>query len=183
MSEKTVKLYTAQSGIVLDTIQEKEISYVKKEYIKAKYGEDISKIILIAYDWFAKEMEKKIDKPENAEYPVWLFKNKKYALTYGADNLLNLNIPEKEVILFDNRKWERVLNLNYVGNSLEEEKEFDRKLRNYGMQTGYDVFKSPLHIKLKKEIKDSFSRIFDIEDKSIVKGASWCLKKEWLDLN
>ncbi|MDW7667327.1 MAG: DUF3841 domain-containing protein [Bacillota bacterium] len=183
MSVKTIKLYTAQSNIVVKTIKENEVSYVKKEYIETKYGNEISKIILIAYDWFVKEMERKIGKPEKAEYPVWLFKNKKYALTYGADNLLNLNIPEKEVILFDNRKWERVLNLNYVGNSLDEEKEFDRKLRNYGMQTGYDVFKSPLHINLKKQIKDSFSRVFEMEDKSIVRGASWCLKKEWIELN
>jgi len=39
------------------------VTYIKKEYIKAKYGNDISKIILTAYDWFVKEMKKKVDRP------------------------------------------------------------------------------------------------------------------------
>ena len=170
--------YTAQSDIVLKKLKSQNCVYVKKKYIEKKYGKNLSKNIFIAYDWFVNEFKKRVDKPNLAEYPFWLFKDKNYAKTYGSSNLLKVNIDDNKIVLFDNHKWERVLSLNYVGDSLEEEKEFDKRLKKYGLQTGLDVFNSPLHIKLQKEIKESFKKIFDIDEKSNIRAASWCLKND-----
>lgn len=174
-------LYTAQSDIVLKKLKSQNCVYVKKKYIEKKYGEKISKNIFIAYNWFVNEFKKRVDKPNLAEYPFWLFKDKTYAKTYGSSNLLKVNVDNSKIVLFDNHKWERVLSLNYVGNSLKEEKEFDKKLKKYGLQTGLDVFNSPLHIKLQKEIKESFKKIFEIDKNSTLRAASWSLKKDWID--
>ena len=173
-------LYTAQSDLVLEKLKANECIYVKKEYIRKKYGEDLSKNIFIAYDWFIKAFKEKVDPPEKAEYPFWLFEDPRYAKTYGDANLIELSISEDEIITFDNHKWERVLNLNYVGKSKAEEKAFDQDLKKYGLQTGLDVFNSPLHISLKKKIKNSFERIFEVDENSIVRGATWYLKNEWI---
>ena len=174
-------LYTAQSDLVLEKLKENHCIYVKKEYIQKKYGKDISKNIFIAYDWFRKAFKAEVKPPEKAEYPFWLFEDPGYAKSYGAANLIRLSIPENEIVFFDNHKWERVLNLNYVGESKAEEKAFDQSLKKYGLQTGLDVFNSPLHISLKNKIKKSFNRIFELEDHSVVRAASWCLKEEWID--
>jgi len=173
-------LYTAQLDIVLEKLKTSNCIYVKKEYIRKKYGEDLSQNILIAYDWFVKAFKEKVDPPESAEYPFWLFEDPRYAKTYGDANLIELYIPKDEIIYFDNHKWERVLNLNYVGESTAEEKAFDQNLKKYGLQTGLDVFNSPLHISLKNKIKKSFERIFELHENSVVRGASWCLKNEWI---
>jgi hypothetical protein len=172
--------YTAQSDIVLEKLKAKDCIYVKKEYINKKYGDDLSKNVLIAYDWFVKSFKEKVNQPEEAEYPFWLFEDPRYAKTNGDANLVELSIPEDEIVTFDNHKWERVLNLNYVGKSKAEEKAFDQDLKKYGLQTGLDVFNSPLHIGLKNKIKKSFERIFELDENSVVRGATWCLKKEWI---
>lgn len=173
-------LYTAQSDIVLEKLKTNDCIYVKKEYIQKKYGKTLSKNIFIAYDWFVKAFKEKVDPPEKAEYPFWLFEDPRYAKSYGDANLIKLLIPENEVVLFDNHKWERVLNLNYVGKSKAEEKAFDQNLKKYGLQTGLDVFNSPLHISLKNKIKKSFEGIFEVNENSVVRAASWCLKKDWI---
>lgn len=173
-------LYTAQSDLVLEKLKANECIYVKKKYIQKKYGENLSKNIFIAYDWFVKAFKEKVNPPEKAEYPFWLFEDPRYAKTYGDANLIKLSIPTDEIIAFDNHKWERVLNLNYVGKSKAEEKAFDQNLKKYGLQTGLDVFNSPLHIGLKNKIKKSFERIFELEENSIVRAASWHLKNEWI---
>lgn len=174
-------LYTAQSDLVLEKLKTNECIYVKKEYIRKKYREDLSKNMFIAYDWFIKAFKEKVDPPEKAEYPFWLFEDPRYAKTYGDANLIRLSIPKDEIVTFDNHKWERVLNLNYVGGSEAEEKAFDQDLKKYGLQTGLDVFNSPLHMSLKDKIKKSFERIFELEENSIVRGASWRLKNEWIN--
>jgi len=120
-------LYTAQSDIVLEKLKENDCIYVKKEYIGKKYGDDLSKNVFIAYDWFVKSFKEKVNQPEEAEYPFWLFEDPRYAKSYGAANLMKLTIPEDEVVLFDNHKWERVLNLNYVCKTESEKKAFDQK--------------------------------------------------------
>jgi hypothetical protein len=174
-------LYTAQSDLVLEKLKENDCIYVKKEYIQKKYGEDLSKNIFIAYDWFRKAFKEKVDSPEKADYPFWLFEDPRYAKTYGGAHLIKLSIPENEIVFFDNHKWERVLNLNFVGQSKTEEKAFDQNLKKYGLQTGLDVFNSPLHISLKTKIKKSFERIFELDENSVIRAASWYLKKDWMN--
>ncbi len=66
---ETITLYTGQRQVVLDTLKNEGIYHVKKNYVKEKYRE-VSSIFLEAYSWLVKEMEKRVHKPEGAEYPV-----------------------------------------------------------------------------------------------------------------
>lgn len=49
-----VLLHTNQRPVVFETIQEKSVYYVKREFIEMKY-EETSKLFLECYDWFIKQ--------------------------------------------------------------------------------------------------------------------------------
>lgn len=178
MSNERV-FYTAQTDIVFETLMDKGIYVVKKEFIQEKYGK-VAPIMFQAYNWFVKEFEKKIKHSENAEYPIWLFEDPKYAKVHISQNIMKLSIPEDQFILFDNRGWERVLSSEYVGLDEADEKKFENKIRNYGIDCGYAAFEKPFYPHIKNEIQKSWARIFDIKESSVVRAAIWELKKEWI---
>lgn len=93
-------------------------------------------------------------------------------------------IPREELLLFDRRKWNRILNLSYIGTE-EEEREFEKRLRRQGVMDSTDVFSQPYYPQMKAEIKKSWRRLFEeipeegMEAKNI-QGAVWRLKQEWI---
>lgn len=172
-------LYTSQSEIVLHTLKTEDYT-VKKEYITKKYGEDIAKIMLNAYDWFSKEMEKQIPKPKNSQYPIWLFHDIKYVTLGEGQHLITLEIPDDKHIVFDNHGWERVLSMSYVGKSEKEEYDYDKKLQTIGINVNSDIFFKPYYPIQKREIISSWKNIFYTTEKSIKRSAAWEIKKEWI---
>lgn len=175
-----MKLYSAQREIVLNTIEETGNYFVKGKFIKQKYGE-VAGVMFNAYDWFVKEMIRVVDKPLEAEYPVWHSVDAKYLHMDHETKLITLSIPDEKVILFDNHGWERVLQMNYVGESIEDEMTFDRGLKAKGIDDGYKVFTTPYYPLEKQEIIKSWKRIFDVSESRAVRAASWNIKKSWVE--
>lgn len=171
--------YTAQTQIVKDTIEKEGIYRVKKEFVDKKYGR-VAPIMHQAYSWFSRVFAKEIPQPEGCDYPIWLFKEPKYARVDGSQTLLKLAIPLSDLLCFDNHGWERVLSMSYVGRTLAEEHQYDDKLRTMGIQGGHIVFQQPFYPIQKQEIMKSWNRIFQLESHSNVRGAIWHLKKEWV---
>ena len=178
MNSKLV-LYTAQTEIVFESLEKTGEYFVKKEYIEKKYGE-VAFIMLHAYDWFVSIFKEKVFKPETGEYPVWLFSDPKYAKVSSLQKVIKLEIPKDEVILFDNRGWERILSCSYVGIDRSDEDKFDNKMRLQGIDCGFTAFEKPFYPQIKSEIKNSWNRIFDIDKDNVLRGATWMLKKEWI---
>lgn len=176
---KTLIFYTAQSQVVIDAIEKDGYARVKKEYIQKKYGNSAA-IFLSAYDWFAKKFQAKNIAPENADYPFWLFQNPNYIDLHPGHQLLKLSIPENACIMFDNAAWESVLSMNYVGDDPSDQIAFHKKLENMGLDCGYRAFETPFYPHIKREIVDSWDRIFNLNEKSIIRAAIWEIRKEWL---
>ena len=177
------KMFTVQADRVLCTLARDGVYYVKKSYVQQKYQET-AWIFREAYDFFTAHASEILSKPLEAESPVWLFGDPVWALPDPGTHRLQIEIPKEEVLLFDRRKWNRILNLSYVGTK-EEEQEFDARMKRQGVMDPSDVFVKPYYPQLKAEIKKSWRRLFDDfhEEKMDVKdiqGASWCLKKEWI---
>lgn len=172
-------VYSAQSQIVLDTIAKEDIYYVKRRYITEKYGE-VAAVMLQAYDWFVIEMMKRVHKPDGAEYPVWNDIDKKYLYIGNDAKLLTLQVPNNELILFDNHGWERVLQMNYVGMNLEDERIFDNMLESRGISTGSEVFLSPYYPAEKQKIIKSWSRIFNVTLENATRCATWKIENTWI---
>lgn len=175
-----VIMWSAQNQSVIDTILCDGVSYVKKEYIRKKYGE-VAWIFETAYDFFIGQFSSYVKRPKLAESPVWLFRDPVWT-GGGADvKLLKLKIPASELVLFDRKMWEKVLNLSYIGDE-KEQIVYKNELSRRGLKEESDVFLKSQYPMLKEKVMNSWSKIFDIDttEERNVQGAVWCIKREWI---
>ena len=63
-----------------------------------------------------------------------------------------------------------------------EETEFNNKIKQQGVKDNLDIIKSPFYPLLKKELMDSWKKLFTSQNlcKKYTEGAVWQLKKEWI---
>ncbi|XCP84559.1 DUF3841 domain-containing protein [Roseburia hominis] len=175
-----ITLWTSQSRQVIDVLERDGHCLVKKEYISKKYQETTWSFS-IAYSYFAKRAAEKIARPEGAESPFWLYRDPKWAVTGPDAKLLKFQIPREEVILFDLRKWNRILNLSPLGDE-KRQKEFEQELKRQGIMAYSDVFEKPYYPLLKNRIIKSWDLLFEdtSQEELYTQGAAWVLRKEWL---
>ena len=180
--KKEIKLWTQQSEKVKNKLFQKERTVVKKRYIKRKYGSE-AEIFLTAYDFFVKEAKKKVKRPDDAEYPIWAAEKKYKTVSSGDGFLIKLKVPENKIILFDAKKWNKILNLKYVPNSEKDLKEHKEKLKKYGIKSDSEIMLSPHYPNLKEEIKASWQRLFEVDknNSNKIKAALWELRLEWVE--
>lgn len=182
-----VKLYTTQMPVVIETIEKKGVSYVKREFIEKKYRE-VSHIFLECYDWFINKAQKIIDRPEEAGYAVWAFTEAKYAGAYNGTYLITLEVPIEEIIFFKMEDWNRILNLRYLPKDNKDEEKYNKKLRAYNISDETEIFMKPFYPQLKSEIKKSWDNLFrfdkSIKEKGIFEkpfqASLWQIKNEWV---
>lgn len=181
--QEKIKVWTAQSKIVIDTIENTGTYHVKRDYILQKYQE-ISKLFLEPYDWFVRNASQMVARPQGAEYAVWVFLNRNMVSNAGpGDYLIEAHIPKDEVIVFDEAKWLRILNLAYIPGDPDDGKKFKDKLNRYGLTQDSQAYLSNFYPQLKQEIVKSWDRLFDesIKLPGNQMGAVWELKKEWIE--
>lgn len=192
----TVTMYTCQTKTVLDTVERDSVSYVKQEYIDQKYQET-AWIFREAYGFFISRAAKLLEKPESAQSPVWLFHDSRWAKPDQNSSRLKLRVPLEELLLFDLRKWNRILNLDLIGTG-EEERKFEEELHRWGIMHSSDLFRNSFYPMQKNRVKNSWNLLFedtqDIlqelregqcekfgnQDMDYIQGAVWCIKKEWI---
>ena len=175
-----IHMYTVQAKVVLDCIERDGLSFVKKEYIQKKYGES-SWIFSEAYSFFRSYAESAgFFAPSGADSPIWLFNSPKWLYGDTGFYLIEAAFRKERILLFDRAKWQKVLNLSYVGRDPEDEEAFLSKLERQGIQTGFEAFKTPFYPSVKSEIKKSWGRIFDTENTEAedIQGAVWTLNRE-----
>ncbi|GAA0739238.1 DUF3841 domain-containing protein [Clostridium oceanicum] len=176
-----VTLWTCQRNIVLNTIKEKGIYHVKKEFIEKKYRE-VAKIFLEPYGWFINKAEKILPKPKGAEYPIWLSEDPKYVGCYEDSVILKIEVDSDKVILFDREKWNRILNLSYVPKDNKDLEEYKNKLKEQGIYDETEVYMKNFYPFLKSKVKKSWDRLFD--DKIVLsqsrQAALWEIQKDWV---
>lgn len=175
-----IEMWTVQTEQVLDTLDKRQVYYVKKKYIQQKYQET-AWIFQEAYSFFIREAQKYMPKPAEAESPVWLYYDPMWLPAEAGTHRIRLRIPCEEVLLFDTRTWSKILNLSYVGTSTQETC-FEAELRRYGIMHASDVFQQPYYPMQKAKIRNSWQRLFEetCTDKRYMQGASWKLEKSWI---
>ena len=179
MSEYDVEMWSVQTQQVLDTLKRDGVYYVKNHYINEKYQET-AWIFKEAYRFFIKKAGELVKKPAEAESPVWLFCDKRLACPEPGSYRIKLKIPKEELILFDTRKWSKILNLSYVGTE-QEEKPFAQGLQRRGIMFPSDVFEQPYYPTLKAEVIRSWDRLFEeCTEPLYTQGAVWKIEKGWL---
>lgn len=187
-TDNIIRLYSSQSETVVDILEREGICFSKEEYVVKKY-EESAPIFVAAYTWFVREAEKYIPKPEGAEYPYWAFKDLQSVDQSSDGKLLQLSVPLDEVIFFDMYDWNKILCLQYVGETNGDEEKFRKTISDYGIRKESDIILTNFYPDLKRQVQDSWKRLFrnhenikqgNIEGVGSVQAGLWQLKKEWL---
>ena len=99
-TETDVILYTAQSPVVLETLERDGVSRVKLAYIDRKYG-DTSWVFQEAYSFFRQNASALLPKPDGAESPIWLFADSRWCFMGPDSVLMTFRIPRQQVLFFN----------------------------------------------------------------------------------
>ena len=176
-----ILLYTAQQPAVLEAIERDGVSVVRREYIEKKYGET-SWSFNEAYSFFRREMALRIPPPPGAESPVWLFCDSRWTFASPGSVLLTFRIPEEKLVFFDQRLWNRILNLEYIGKDAAEEARFSRELAGMGLNGTHRLFTTAFYPIQKRAVRDSWKRLFASGNcpEADREAAVWELRREWL---
>jgi hypothetical protein len=76
---------------------------------------------------------------------------------YGpGDYIIEAEVPCDKVILFDQSKWLRILNLSYIPANPTDEEKFKRTIREYGLQHESKAFTTNSYPEFRREIIGSW---------------------------
>ena len=183
--KKTVRLYTRQNDKTLYQLERDGRLINQRVYVELHFG-DIAPLFMESYDWFTKEAAKRVPKPDDVKAPLWC--------SISAENCLKpipgtvvyvLEVPEDQVIYFDDVKWDYVLNRIYLPKDKEDEQAYLKHLEEMGITNRFSFFDGPykgMYPEEEARIKESWKRIFEIDDWTIfnVCGNLWEIKKAWV---
>lgn len=138
---------------------------------------------LFAYDWLCEQMVLRgLPRPVQDAYPVWAYRQwggrkmprpdlrfacMKHWADGGRHVLMDLEVPEKDVLLSDYDAWHACLNYWYLARA-RESSAFERKCKTQG--ASYYRSKPLPQAQLHEELVGSWQRIFDVEQASKVLG-------------
>ncbi len=177
----TIRLYTAQTDAVIQELTKSGVCHCREEYVNTKYAQSAVGF-LIAYRWLASNAARFVPKPDGAELMYWAFTDKNYVTR--SDNVLVLDVPRENVLLFDYAKWNRILQLNYIGTSPADEMRFSKELSLRGI-SAYSAMTTDFYPEIKQRISESWQRLFEdagclIDNARPVQAALWEIRGEWI---
>lgn len=185
MEKKTVKLYTRQNDKTLYQLKRDGRIINQRVYVEMHFG-DIAPLFMESYDWFTREAAKRVPKPEDVHAPIWCSISVENCLKPIEGTVVyELEVPEEEVIYFDEAKWDYVLNRIYLPKDTEDGKCYKNHLKDIGVVNGFEFFQGiykGMYPEEEKRIIDSWQRVFQIDNWTIfnVCGNLWEIRKEWV---
>ena len=185
MEKKTVKLYTRHNDKTLYQLKRDGRIINQRVYVEMHFG-DIAPLFMESYDWFTREAAKRVPKPEDVHAPIWCSISVENCLKPIEGTVVyELEVPEEEVIYFDEAKWDYVLNRIYLPKDTEDGKCYKNHLKDIGVVNGFEFFQGRykgMYPEEEKRIIDSWQRVFQIDNWTIfnVCGNLWEIRKEWV---
>ncbi len=180
-----VRIWTRQHKDSLEEIRDKGSFRAKEEYIIQQFG-DIACHYIELYRWFTRVADQRVSKPQGVEFPIWCAVAKESMFVPTEETVVyELEMDESEIIYFDGRKWDFVLNHHYIPKDKKDELKYEKHLEKLDLIDGYSFFEGkyanfyPLE---KRKIIDSWIRIFDIEDYDVfgVQANIWEIRKDMI---
>lgn len=181
-------LYSSQPLEIVGALRDNAAHYAKLKYIREKYGE-VSEVFLAAYGWYRAEASRLVPKPPEAESGIWAYADLRLLDRAPGYSILKLAVPVDEAVFFSMRDWNRVLNLRFIGETKEEERDFEQKLSRFGVKYEGDIYLKPFYPQLKSELVKSWSRLFRFHEQikagSVdivpdIQAGLWRIEPDWV---
>lgn len=178
---KKVKVWTKQHENILHVLEQSGRYIVKREYIEQKM-EDHSNLYLGVYEWYVHAASRFVPPPPDVKYPIWVSLSKEESIQNSEGNaILEIELDEDQLIIVDLLKWGNIVNHMYIPKDLEDQKEHNKMLENYGIDD-ITAFMTPFYPNIKRKIEQSHDRLFD--DTSVLGdmkvGTIWEIREEWI---
>lgn len=177
-----IKVWTKQNIKVLDEIEKTGRYLTKREFIKKDLGDEAD-LVLETYDWLVKNGPKASEKPDYADYPVWVSFSKDATMKPEKGfAVLELEIDEDMITYINIEKWGMILNYSYIPKDEEDEKRHKQLLKDYGTGDA-QAYMSRFYPQIKMEIQNSWKRLFDDSismGNNSCYGNIWEVRKEWI---
>ena len=175
-----VRVWTKQNIKIMDEINRTGRHVTRKEYLQQ---EENSHLITGSYNWLMKYHPDLANRPEDADYPIWLALSKADGVILTPKMvLLELEIDPSIMTYISVSKWGDMTNLFYLPADKEDEIRHKKMLDRFGINDP-DAYMSPFYPIIKKEIQQSWSRLFEPNkdgEKDYCYGLIWEIRKEWI---
>jgi len=177
-----LRVWTRQSAKALKELREEGVFRIKRSHIRKKYG-DCSETFMVCYDWLSDEASKLLEKPRGAEGPIWLALRSDF-MPCPADNtvVLEMEIEKKNLLVFDVGKWDYILNYWHIPKDENDRLSFRKAMDEKGVRNQSEVMMTQFYPVLKREIRESWSRLFDenIRVSKNDQAICWEIRMEWV---
>lgn len=180
----SVRLWTGQQQQVVDALERTGVYHVKWEYISQKY-QDSAWSFQAAYAFLSQAAQDRGIHPPGADSAIWLYRDPQWIDLNPGCSLLCFEIPADRLLTFDLRLWNRVLNLEYLGETAQDELDFKRELERLSLTSTLPLFQTSFYPIQKRQVQRSWNRIFHtpVEQEVYLQAAVWELRWEWLVVN
>jgi len=182
---KKVMLWTRQDIKSLNNLKEHGVHRIKKEYITQQF-DDMAEHYIQAYLWFVSVASEIVSKPRDVTFPIWCSISEKNMLRPIENTVVYvLEVDESEVIYFNGGKWDYVLNHHYIPKDLEDANLYSLEMNKKGFKDTFSFIDgnlSHLYPLEKRQVMESWMRIFEIEDFNIfsVQANIWEIREEMI---
>lgn len=180
-----IKLWTRQNEKVLDILERDGVYHAKRAYIVQK-NDSISDYYLTMYDWYVRNAEQRVPRPEGAEYPIWCSVSEEYMLRpIEGEVVLALSVPRERIVYLNTMHWDLALNHTYVPKDDADALRFEKLAKSRGLSNNYSFLSDNVqrfYPDLVREVKNSWLRVFDIDPDAAnpfdIQANLWEIRKE-----
>lgn len=183
MKSGCIRLYTRQNEKTLLMLEQSGILLNQRVYVQLHFG-DMAEHYLDSYDWFAAEAARRVPKPAEAELPIWCaLKPENCLRPIDGTVVYVVEVPESQVIFFDDARWDYVLNHRYLPQDDADEQAYRKHLQSIGVTNSFEFFDGRYRGKYPEEearIRESWKRVFDPINRDSVSacGNIWQIQRE-----
>lgn len=180
-----ITLWTRQDKRSVYDLENNGVIRITKEHLEEKF-DVIADHIIYLYEWFVNEAEKRVPKPEGAEFPIWCSISEEYMLRPTLNEIVYvLEVNKSEIIYFDGMKWDYVLNHHYIPKDEQDAEEYTKDIQSKGFKNSYSfIDKKTAHFypEERKRVMDSWARVFEIDKWDIfrIQANIWEIRPEMI---
>lgn len=179
---ETVRVWTKQHAGVLEELESTGVYRAKGRYIALDL-EEHAPLVLEVYDWLVAHSPAAPLRPQGAEYPVWVsFLREGTMLPGDGAVILELELESEHITRVNVAKWGAMLNYSYLPRDEGDARRHRQLLADYSTSDAR-AFMTPFYPQIKREILDSWDRLFDDSVRlgsDLAYGNIWEIQRQWI---